>query len=75
MKNVLFDEGSKEFLLGSFGCSVDEEGYVFNDERQERVLTVDGSELEVRNFGALKKGSLKFIESDLGSLLSVVDDL
>ena len=75
MKNVLFDEAAKEFLLEAFDCGIDDENYVVNRKMGARVQIADGSELTLDNFGALKKGSLKFIEADLGSLLSVIDDI
>ncbi len=75
MKKLLFDEGSKEFLLSAFNCGVDEEGFVINNTLNERVVTKDGSEMTLVNFGALKKGSLRFLESDLGSLLEVAEEV
>lgn len=75
MKKVLFDEGSKEFLLSAFGCSVNEDGIIINNKLNETVLTREGNEMTVSDFGALKKGSLRFLEADLGSLLEVVEEI
>lgn len=74
MKKMLFDEGSKKFLLSAFDCKVDQEGFVTN-KFEERIPTQDGREMTLENFGALKKGSLRFLEADLGSLLEVAEEV
>ena len=70
-KSVLtFDESFKEDILDLFGKSVDTEGFIIEkDNPNQRVLSEDGQEVKLKEFGGIKKGSEVFIKNDLISLM------
>ena len=70
-KSVLtFDESVKEEILDLFDKSVDSEGFIVEkDNPQQRVLSKDGQEVNIKEFGGIKKGSEVFIKKDLVSLM------
>ena len=60
-KSVLtFDESVKEEILDLFDKSVDSEGFIVEKNNpQQRVLSKDGQEVNIKEFGGIKKDKLK----------------
>jgi len=74
MKNegclLTFDDSVREDVLDIFGKITDEEGFIVEkDNPNQRVLSEDGQEVNINEFGGLKKGSEIFIKKDLISLM------
>lgn len=67
---LTFDDSVKEEILDIFGKTTDSEGFIVEKENQnQRVLSEDGQEVNINEFGGLKKGSEIFIKKDLISLM------
>lgn len=76
MKQILFTDSTKDFVLNAFDKSVDEEGYVIEKRNPtQRVLTPDGMDVSKKQFGGIKKGSEIYIRRDLVSLINLLDSL
>jgi hypothetical protein len=73
---ITFDASLKTEILSCFNKTVDEEGYLIEaDNHLQRVVTVDGDEIPVSQFGGIIKGSERYIKSDLPSLIELLDTL
>ncbi|MBI2405476.1 hypothetical protein HYV21_00265 [Candidatus Microgenomates bacterium] len=76
MSSITFDKSVKDFILDAFGKTTDSEGYVVEKNNlTQRVLTPDGEEIKKDEFAVIKKGSEKYIKSDLISLIRLSDEL
>lgn len=76
MSSITFDKSAKDFVLETFNKSTDDEGYIVEkDSPNQRVLTPDGEEIKKEEFAGIKKGSEKYIKSDLVSLIKLSDEL
>ncbi|MBS3076374.1 hypothetical protein J4481_01375 [Candidatus Pacearchaeota archaeon] len=67
---LTFDSSLKEEILGFFDKEVNTEGVIvekFNPKQS--VLSVDGQEVKIEEFGGIRKGSEVFIKNDLISLM------
>lgn len=74
MKTILFDAPIRKFILDTFGKSVNSDGLVVEKNKPKQlVLTPNGEEIDVNQFGGIKKGSEIFIKSDLISLINLYD--
>ena len=70
MVSITFDKKVKKELLTLFDKKVDDDGNIVeNSNPKQKVLAVDGSEVNIEEFGGIKKGSEVFIKSDLVSLM------
>lgn len=70
--SITFDKSAKEDVLELLGKSVNEEGYVVEkDDTDQKVITPEGEELMVDEFGGMRKGSQIFIKQDFFSILSL----
>jgi len=65
---VIFDNNSKDWVLGIFDKKVDKEGFI-TDKDGTRTWTPEGLEIKSDNLAIIKKGSVKFISGDLSSLM------
>ena len=70
-KSILtFDESIKEEVLNAFDKSIDDDGFIVEKrDTDQRVLSEDGQEVNIKEFGGMKKGSEVFIKKDLISLM------
>ncbi|PIP53869.1 MAG: hypothetical protein COX07_08405 [Bacteroidetes bacterium CG23_combo_of_CG06-09_8_20_14_all_32_9] len=69
---ITFDENVKHEILDLFDKSVDEEEYIVEKSNpKQRVLTFDGQEIKIDEFGGIKSGSEVFIKKDLVSLMKL----
>lgn len=77
MKNeapkLLFTERSLPFILKAFGKEINEDGLIIEIETKEPVLTPEGEEININEFGGLKKGSDIFLKNDLFSIMNLAD--
>lgn len=70
--NIIFDKNSTNWVLGLFNKSVDNDGFIIeNNNHDQRVLTPDGLEIKAKDLAVIKKGSEKFIAGDLTSLMQL----
>lgn len=65
---VIFDKHSKDWVLGLFNKSIDEEGFI-TEKDGTRIWTPDGEEIKADDLAIIKKGSERFIAGDLSSLM------
>lgn len=73
---VTFDSSLKKEILSIFGKDVDDNDYIVEkDNPEEQALTPDGEPITIHEFAGLTKGSLRFVKSDLVSLLQFADNL
>ena len=67
---LTFDDSIREVILDVFDKSIDSEYFIVEkDNPNQRVLSEDGQEVNINEFGGLKKGSEIFIKKDLISLM------
>ena len=72
---IIFDRSSIYFILKAFGKTVDDEGYIVEDTKeQERVLTPEGDELRKEDLGVIASGSEIFIKNNFASLVNYVKE-
>jgi len=71
---ITFDKSAKKFILGLFGKTVDNEGYIVEkDNPAQRVLTANGEEITLRDFAGIRHGSEIFVKKDIVSLVAASD--
>lgn len=67
---ITFDDSVKEDILDIFDKKVGKDGLIVEKQNPEqKVLTFDGQEISLEEFGGIKKGSEVFIKNDLISLM------
>lgn len=66
--NVIFDNHSKDWVLGIFDKKVDTDGFI-TEKNGARVWTPEGDEIKSEDLAIIKKGSVKFIAGNLSSLM------
>lgn len=67
---LTFDRSMKKEVLGFFNKQVNKEGIIVEKSNPlQAVMSTDGQEVKVDEFGGIKKGSEVFIKSDLISLM------
>jgi hypothetical protein len=73
-KIITFEKNAGLQILDAFKKSVDENGYIVEKSNPtQKVLTIDGEELALKDFAGIRKGSAIFIKSDLVSIINLVD--
>ena len=70
---ITFRPSAAEKVLEKFGKEVDEEGYIVDQETQERVESNLNNEVTIDNFGGVGKGSQVFLEKDYVSVAEFVE--
>lgn len=70
--DLTFDESAIEYILEEFDKDVDDQGFIIEAESGERVLTPEGEEVPVSEFGGIAKGSEVFVEDNFASLINYV---
>lgn len=73
--DIVFEESRTEYLLDLFDKEEDEEGYVFDPERGERV-TRSGSDhpIKTEQLGVVGRGSEIFVKDEIDSIVEFVDE-
>lgn len=69
MKQVVFSEDTKDFILEIFGKKVDDDGYIVEKDTGSRVITPEGNFVRNEDFAAVVPGSEVFVTNDMPSLL------
>jgi hypothetical protein len=73
---ITFEASAKEDILSFFDKSVDDEGLIVEKNNpSQRVITLDGEEISLKEFAGIKRGSEIFIKSDLISLMNLSDHI
>ncbi|GBE18328.1 hypothetical protein BMS3Abin16_00925 [archaeon BMS3Abin16] len=73
---ITFEASAKEDILSFFDKSVDDEGLIVEkDNPSQRVITLEGEEISLKEFAGIKRGSEIFIKSDLISLMNLSDHI
>ena len=73
---LTFSESAKEDILELYGKSIDDEGFIVEkDNSSQRVLTPNGEEINIKEWGGIRKGSETFIKSDTFSLIELAKKL
>lgn len=67
---ITFDSSVKKDILDFLDKTVNKEGFIVEKQNPEqKVLTFDGQEISLEEFGGVKRGSEVFIKNDLVSLM------
>ena len=70
---ITFDESAENDILELFGKAVDDEGFIVEAaQRDQKVLTPQGEEIPVCEWGGVTKGSEAFVKGDAFTLLKVI---
>jgi len=68
--SLTFDSSLKKEVLSFFEKDVNEEGIIVEKNNpDQQVLSTDGQEVRIEEFGGIRKGSEVFIKNDLISLM------
>ena len=69
-ETITFDEAVKKEILDILNKSVDKDDLIVEkDNPNQRVLTFDGEEITLDEFGGVQRGSEVFIKNDIISLM------
>ena len=67
---ITFDKSIKKDILELLGKTTDNENLIIEKNNPEqKVLTFDGEEISLEDFGGIQAGSEVFIKNDLPSLM------
>ncbi len=66
---ITFDKGSRNWVLGLFDKSTDNENFIIEKSDNSRINTPEGREITIDQLAIIKKGSEKFYAGDLTSLM------
>lgn len=76
LSQITFSESSIGDVLELYGKSIDIEGYIVEkDNPSQRVLTPNGEEIRIKEWGGIRKGSEAFIKNDTFSLIELAKKL
>jgi hypothetical protein len=68
--SLTFDSSLNEEVLNFFDKMVNEDNVIVEKSNpQQQVLSADGQEVKLEEFGGIRKGSEVFIKNDLISLM------
>ncbi len=74
--NIKLDDSAKEDMLKLFGKELDEEGFIIEAGKPEqRVITPYGEEIQLEDWGGVRKGSEAFIKKDVFSLIRLAKEM
>jgi len=70
---ILFDKSAKKEVLELLNKTIDDEEFIVEKSNTtQRVLTFDGEEVSLNEFGGIQKGSEVFIKNNLVSLIRLI---
>ena len=73
---IIFDDSAKEVILDVFDKKVDDEGFIVEKQNpSDRVLTKEGEEIKLEEWGGIVRGSESFVKSDIFSLVELARKL
>jgi len=68
--HLTFDKSVIRDVLNYLDKDLDDKDFIVEkSDKSQRVLTIDGEEISVKEFGGVQKGSQVFIKDDLVSLM------
>ncbi len=70
---LLFTSKSAPLILKAFDKGIDKNGLIIENSTKEPVLTPDNEEININEFGGLKKGSEIFIKDNLYSIMKLAE--
>jgi hypothetical protein len=70
---MTFESEATEHILASVGASVDEQGYVVDEEKETRITNPDGEEIKVDDLAIVEDGSTIFVDDNFDSLVKHVE--
>lgn len=70
---IIFNDGSISFILRAFNKEVNEDGIIVDCSTKEPILTPEGEQLTLENFGGIKKGSEIFLKNDLFTAINLIE--
>lgn len=69
---ITYDKALTNIVLDAFDKTINDEGsLVEKSDNTQKVMTRDGSEVNLSNFGGVKKGSEIFVSSNLVSMMDL----
>ncbi len=69
MVTITFEENAKEYILNEIlGKNIDNEGFI-TENTGDKILTQNGDELTLEDFGGFENGSEIFVKKDIVSLM------
>lgn len=74
-RTFIVDDVVRDDLLKILKISVDTENNLVYEDSSERVLSKDGREMKLDDFGGVIKGSTLIMRSDIDSLLNLAEEL
>lgn len=75
-KIITFTPDLKRFILDALDKSVDAENFIVEKSAPtQRVVTPEGEEVKLDEFGGVRKGSMIFIKSGLVSMIKLSEKL
>lgn len=76
LSQITFNESARKDILELYGKSTDDEGFIVEkDNPSQRVLTPNGEEINVKEWGGIRKSSEAFIKNDTFSLIELAKKL
>jgi len=76
LSQITFSELASKDILELYGKSIDDEGFIVEkDNPSQRVLTPNGEEIPLKEWGGIRKGSEAFIKKDTFSLIELAKKL
>ena len=71
--DITFGPSAIETVLEQFGKTVDDEGYIVDEETGEREESNLDNEVTIEDLGGIGKGSIVFVENDFASVSEYVE--
>ena len=72
-QKILIDPSAIKTVLSFFGKSTDEGQFIIESDTKKRVLSFDGTEVCLKNFGGIMIGSEVYIKSDIDSVIKFLE--
>ncbi|MBN1162389.1 hypothetical protein JXA34_01440 [Patescibacteria group bacterium] len=72
--SITFDKSLKSKIIRAFGKKKTAGGLIVESESERPVLTKQGEELRLSEFGGIVKGSEVYLKSDITSLIEFYED-
>lgn len=73
VQKIIFDKSAVKILLSYFNKGIDKDEYIIEENTKKRVLSFDGTEVPLGNFGGIMIGSEVFIKSDIDSVIKFLE--
>ncbi|MCK5176893.1 MAG: hypothetical protein KAQ92_04155 [Candidatus Aenigmarchaeota archaeon] len=74
--NISFTADAKEDILDLYDKTIDDNGFIVEKENtNQKVLTKNGEDIHIDEWGGIIKGSEEFIKSDIFSLIQLARKL